>query len=77
MTSTVAVGLGVELGNRAVVTVGILAKSSVDRVGCLISVPWGVAAGLRQASVTISIARSLAGNPDSPQAVVFLTSIID
>ena len=57
MTSTVAVGLGVELGNCAVVTVGILAISPVDRVGCLTSVPWGVAAGLRQASVTISIAR--------------------
>ena len=58
MTSTVAVGLGVQLRNHAFVVVGILARSSVDRVGCLIMVFSGVAAGLRQAAVAISIARA-------------------
>ena len=58
MTSTVAVDLGVELGNRAAVTVGILARCSVDRVGCVVTDASGVAAGLRQANVAIRIARA-------------------
>ena len=51
MNSTVAVGFGIEPGIRAVVTVGLLARSSVDRLGCVVTVTSGVAAGLRQANV--------------------------
>ena len=73
-TFSVDLVTGDEVGNTVVIE-NQLEKSNHDHLGKLIT--YTVALEAKTAIWIVADARNSDGNPDSPQAVVFLTSIVD